>query len=74
MTIIRYNAPSKHVLIVDNNECHGGETLDVTPEQAEELLTAPYADVSIVDGEASDHTGESQTDPALVQEPYDQED
>jgi hypothetical protein len=73
MTVIRYDANSKHILRVGDNQCCGGETLNVTPEQAAELLTAPYVNVSLVEGEdpvevqepvTLDQTGESQIDPS----------
>ena len=51
MRTIRFNAPSHHVLEVGDQTVHGGEELLVTDDVAAELLTAPYIDVTEVEGE-----------------------
>lgn len=52
MKICRYNDQAKNVLKYQHNgteqEVHGGETFECSDEMAEELLTAPYVDVTLV--------------------------
>lgn len=49
---IRFKAPEHHQLVInDKLTVQGGGTADVTKEVAEELTTAPYLDVELVEGE-----------------------
>ena len=57
MPTIRFNAPPHHALEATDPASDrevriaGGGTADVSDQLAEELATAPYCDVEIVDGE-----------------------
>lgn len=49
---IRFDGPEHHELeLPDGQIINGGDTAKVAAEVAEELTTAPYLDVSVVDGE-----------------------
>ncbi|MGH3029275.1 MAG: Rho termination factor N-terminal domain-containing protein [Gaiellaceae bacterium] len=49
MTLVKFNAPAHHTLEVDDRVIHGGATVELSDEIAEEMLTNPYTACSEVD-------------------------
>lgn len=49
MKTIRFNAPAHHTLLVGDRVIAGGTTVALPDDQADELLTAPYVDMTEVE-------------------------
>lgn len=49
MKTLRYEDDAKNILEVGGKQVHGGETFRCSNSMAEELLTAPYVDVTLIE-------------------------
>lgn len=63
MTLLRFNAAARHILVEGGERIHGGEKFEVDEERALELLTNPHVDIVEVAPDAVESAGaEAPTD------------